>query len=442
MTDPSTPTTLTTLTTPTTPTTPTTLVTGNSKWSSDKIVLSLFNKHNCSDILLVFNSTQFYLISDIIKAQAPKLFSEIEAGTIHPSQSLSVSTSDMPKNKTSDDKTIENLSNYLLQTFCNKKKITINDPTVSVTTVTAVLEYIYGKTLDDAFIKANMIEIYAIGDRFGIDDIKEKINMTIRSTSDEQFLELRQVIKTDSAIAKVIDASFVMRKFDLANSKVLEFFSQVDFDNIMKVVTSEDSTYTEEEIFSLANAWCQNHTSQAEQCEQVMAGVKLEGLSPKTIIEKVKTNPYIKQERYFEFLEKMLHRIPYTPCVRSTSVIAVGKLGTVYFGYRMVTRADIDSAKFIPVFWELYNKLNGIPSLDDFVSNIVSCIDCELENYKNCYIRTYQRKLKKGDIVQFSTAYTPPEDFKAELSIRSMDKTLSKATEKLTGLFIRDTVSF
>ena len=423
-------------------TTTSTSATSDSKWSSDKIVLSLFNKHNCSDMLLVFNSTQFFLISDIIKARAPRLFSEIEAGTIHPSQSLSVSTSDMPENKTSENETIENLSNYLLQTFCNKKKITIDDPTISVTTVTAVLEYVYGKTLDDAFIKANIIEIYAVGDRFGIDDIKEKIHTIIRSTPNDQFIELCQVMKCYSTIAKVFEASIVTRKFDSNDSKILELFSRIDFDSIMKIVTDEHSMYTEEEIFNLAHAWCQNHPDQTNQCEQVMAGVKLEDLSPKTIIEKVKTNPYIKQERYFEFLEKMLHRIPHISLMRSVSVIAVGKFGTVYPGYRMTTRSDIDSAEFISLFRQLYNKLNGIYSLDYFDSNIVSCADCELDDSKNYYIRTDQRNLKKGDIAQFSTIRLRPEEFKINLSIRSIDKNGLRTDEKLTGLFVRDTISF
>src|SRR5579872_2618519 len=258
---------------------------------SGDILQSLFNQSACSDIMLSFNSVQYFLISNVIKELAPALLSEVTVPKV-----ISLSTG--------DDKAVQDLTTYLVQTICNKKLITITDPTISDFTVKAVLEHLYGKSLEGLMTVDNAHEFFALNQRFGgIESVKNHFDKVIKDLPNDKFVTL--FLKPMAHVIPCVSLSEFVRRFSTFTPSELELYiPQLSFEMMIQLLSSNGLEFSENTIFHIANIWCKVHSDNPDNCSKVMTYVKLEQLAPKILTIAVKSCPYIKFEHYLEALEK------------------------------------------------------------------------------------------------------------------------------------------
>lgn len=395
---------------------------------NEKILLSLFNQPACSDIILSFNSVHYYLISNVIKEAAPALLSEIVVPQV-----LNLATS--------DDKSIEGLTAMLMQNVLNKKLININDLAISDSTVKAVLEHLYGKSIEGVMTVDNVHEFFALSQRFGgIDSVKVHFDKVVKDFPNDKFASL--FLKATSYVHPCVSLNELIRRLPRFTSAELELYiPQLSLEVVIQLLSSDDLECTENMIFQMATLWCHAHNDNLDSCSKIMACIKFEHLELKILTTAVKSCPFVKPECYLETLEKVVmtrvHDVPFTRksfCWK----FAIGKVDGNYIGYRLVTMEDIYNESFRQMFDDSYIRFGGIPSLDTFISDIVCGAGWELR-LNNWYIRTESQYIKKQNIVKFYTrqAGATPEYIKANLELIEFIRGDSDANvSKTTGLYI------
>jgi len=408
----------------------------NSKFFEDT-VKGLFNNSACSDVVLIANSTNFYLISSILKEKAPKLFAELETSVL----SSSTSTTNSSTNTAEPEKLLESL----VQKICNKRSLKITDLNVKSEIVGTVLESMYGKSLEDVMTIDNLNEFYVVAVRFGMDYIEDQLSGIIEDLSNEDFVK---AFKQNPSLY-LYAYELIGRMASLPEDEVLELTYLLSYDDILKVLSSDDLMCQEEFTLAVAENWCTTCDSKesdirrdASQCVEVMKCVRLEHLCPDFLVSRVKSHPHIPSERYVEVIENMVRGI--APSSRRRGhVFAIGKVDKTYVGFRLITRDEVETTKFDRNFERSYNKYNGVYCLESTKSNVLMCAEGELM-HGEYYVRTDETNIRGRSIVQLKTGDVPSENFKSIVHLINARKTTGESSSddddddgKVTGLFVR-----
>jgi hypothetical protein len=329
-------------------------------------IKSYYNNPMFSDIVLVFNEEKYYLSMQIIKEYASLLFKEFEA---LPAPSAPTVSLDLPP-----EQILANLTSLVSKAY-QKKTLTMANPAISKETLNAVFEFMYGMTLE--ITSLNSSAIYMVCIKFGVKELIEKCEKEYQShiTLETLFDVYQKAISEKSPFFSLLKNYLSENLRYLPQDKLLAFTNGLSEEDITNIVKSDKSNCEEDLIYEIADSWCRSTDSANKHV--LMSHIKLELLSSKLLITNVKNNPNILSNRYVEILEaRTLASLKSDSLSRvghGISSIAIGKLHSTYEGYRLITKEEASTRKFLSLFKQEYEKLNGIYSLDDFLVDLVCC---------------------------------------------------------------------
>lgn len=403
---------------------------------------SFYNDSALSDVILVLNSSKYYLISALLKRFTPALYKELEdiPNIAHPSLFTGVSM----------EQITSNLLTLLSRTH-HKKILTITLQSVSKETIDAVLGSIYGKPLE--ITTANLAEVYTLSQRFGIEHIISKCQERYRSNiTTENLLEIYQLaLDTKSSFESIVKSTFTTKINLLPKEKVLEFTSKLSYDAITEMITSP-LCCTEDLIYEIADSWSKGENCvRSDQPGILMSKVKLEALSVNLLVTKVKDNTTINAKLYLETLESKLLKYASIDINLSSMrdlsyMFAVGRLKQTYQGYRLITKEEINHIKFQELFTSVYNRFNGIYCLDTFNADIVCCREWSLGLVSCEFLRFNDGVIKKETIERFTTGnlggHLNANDTQERIHTLCVTGAPAISVNDNTGLFISDSITF
>jgi|SRR5579872_84988 len=324
----------------------------------DFLSKSLYNNPNHADLVLIFNDVKYHLLSVVVQQYAPLLYAEFEKV-----QTPSIATSTDP----TIDQMMASLTS-LISRLPQRKTLTITDQTISQELVNAILETMYGKSMEITI--ATLSSVYTLSTKFGIEYLKKScLEVFQKSVNVATLIEdYQKAIVEKSPLESVYKEILVGNLMRVPKDKLLSFTNQLSLKDITELITNPNLGCTEDWVWELI----ENRSDKSE----LVSYVQLEKLSTPTLL---KVKSYVPLETYTVVLEKHLAQL--STLIGSSfrtgiSMIALGKLNGKYPGYRLLTKKDFDTHlnKIMDVFKNDYTS-NGIYCLDDLTPGVVCCAE-------------------------------------------------------------------
>ncbi len=411
---------------------------------SNEFLLSIFetfyNNPRICDTELIFNGVKYYVISDLFKTIAPKLYAEIKTQTaIVPSK---LTLADM-----TPDEVITQLTFIINET--NKKVVTINEPGVSNEVVGSILESFYGNPF--VINSDNLRDIHLVATRFGMIDYAQKcVDHFTRIITVENVIQKYQEARDKQRHTLPIMKNMFNRFISyIPMVELYGFTSSFTLEEITELAKCTDLACSEDVVYVIVDRWCKDNVLELtlDQIKTVLSHIKLDALSIQCLVSHVKTNKYIDTSVYVKALETVsqnLHRG--NVCLgRKQNVFILGKLRSSYPGYRLVTKEDVTD-KFRELLVQEYERLDGILSLDDITSPEYIC--CSANNLgipigtRMSLLHGKNLPYTKNKIYQLFHSCSPGKFQLSELKTLQVSSNFANSPRDTTGLFVVDTMSF
>jgi hypothetical protein len=300
----------------------------------DFLFEATFNNPNCSTLILNFNDTPYYLMAAPVQEFAPGLHMEFEA---IPFPQIPTISSSFTQEEVLSRITVLVNRNY------QKKTLNITLPSVNKGVIEMVLKHLYDGTSDITL--ANVSEVHVLCQRFGIKGLIEKCEkLMTESIKVETLLEdYQKAIDDKSEFLMKLHKDVLCKNLqNMPPSKLFEFVIKLSFEDFLDLVRTTNSDCNLGLMYDLIENWSRANTSSEKdvQIPQLLTHVKLEKLSAKFLITKVKLNPYVDSDTLWKALEvSILHNHP-------QHLFALGKKDSCYDGYHLTTDQELSEERY------------------------------------------------------------------------------------------------
>jgi len=359
-------------------------------------VQTLYNDPELSDIKIIINNEAHFLMTKFIKTAAPKLYKTVDLAVLHAAMTQA------PRQVTelSPDEAINQLVSVLSQKT-QKKYITVTFTltTVSRDTVVAVLESLYGKTIQLSL--ENLDEIHQLATIFGMKDLiaqctqflQEQIAVFKKTAIADAFVNAwKKTMENKSPLHLLYHNAIVENLLQQPKERILELTGNFEFDTLKEYLKSETLTCGEDLVYEIVKNWTASHTVTENQIRDLFSMVKLELLSVDYLMTKVKLNvDGIPYETYVKALEGSAKRLfgdtqqsnssrsekkspmPKLDHTKLPVMFGLGKHNALYPGFHQVTKEEVDTQAFKHLFKGQHFRHNGLHVFDDFNADIICC---------------------------------------------------------------------
>ena len=399
-------------------------------------IKQFYNHPVLSDVILTLNGEKYHLISNLIAQYAPLLHMELEIQNTNGSKPTIDLTTD-------PEKLLMNLSAALTRT--NKKIVNLTIPGVSKETVGMVLETLYGKSFEITL--ANFQEVHLLSTKFGMGSHSKKCTGVLKTTitPDTIVESYERALSEKSHLEPILKNKFYEILPIIPRDKLMDFISRWSYEAITELVSKSDLDCTEDLVYDIVDRWCQAHENTNEHLT-LTSLVKLELLSNEILVTKVKTNDYVYFDTYLKVIESNL----LTPKVtsgrrRSKAIFALGKLRESYDGYRLITKTEVETAKFVQMFTNEYRKLDGIMCLDSFAVDLVCCSTHNLQVGAIPFNNILQggcQICREGESFGLLTRYIKASDISSKIDTITIDCHEAKTPQDNAGIFVLNQMVF
>lgn len=350
-------------------------------------VQDLYNDRELSDIKVIVNNEEHYVMSRFVKTVAPKLWDNVE--TIRSASSPSAPHSLFQVSDLSPEEAVKRIANVISQQ--TQKKYTIVSytmPCISNNSVTVVLESLYGKPV--MFSLENLDEIHQLSTIFGMHSLlaqcikflQEQIDGFKTALIPTAFVNAwKKAIKEKSPLLSQYHNAIMQNLFRQPRDHILVIVLNFEFDILQEFLKSETLICGEDVIYEIVKNWIAANLVTSQQIADLYSMVKLELLSVDYLITKVKPNPEgPSYAAYVKALEESATRcIGYRQknAIRGANLSNIifrwGKHQATYLGYHQVTKEEVGTEAFRQLLKEQYLKNNGFASLDNFTAFQLYC---------------------------------------------------------------------
>src|SRR5579872_3660887 len=338
-------------------------------------IKGFYNDPDHSDATLTVNNTKYHLLLPLVKRSAPLLFKLFE---------------EVPKTSESSvsppEQAIVNLMAALMKS--QKKTFSISDATLANDVVNAVLESMYGKSVD--ITTENLVVVYNLSTKFGMTYLSDQCLEMFKKTIKLETLvvDYQKALEEKSPFENLLKINLINNLGGVPKSQLLEFTSKLSYDVVKELITSHEKICTEDLIYEIVDGWCKNHTTTIEpQSIELISLIKLEMLSVEMLTTQVKSNPLISGSNYTQALESIIKssvKNPKQSKLSNAPDLVVGSLKWIYQGYRLITNKEVLTEKFRLLFTKEYHRLNGLYCIDNFERGWVCTKDNNLQNMRGC----------------------------------------------------------
>src|SRR5579872_1686048 len=366
----------------------------------------LYNHSTYSDATLTFNDKPYNLMLIVVEEFAPGLFKEFQADSVTPAEPT---PSTDPTDQVASD-----LSLWISKLQPAKKVTTFADPRISEEILEAVLESLYGKTLDISL--SNIGEVHVLSTKFGIESLVTKCLTVFKdNTKLEAFLESYAQALSEDLLTIKLHFSVLLEKLDhLPRDKLVEFAPKLKFESVLEIVKTNTLTCDEDLLYELVDSWCKVNTSKDNNANALtlIRHINLDALSVDLLLTKAKDNVNIDRNSYVQALESKLRFLSAdfsSSASRSCGSFAIGKINGTYSDYHLITAKEAQSPSFLKLFNEHYFDKSSIRCLDNFTADVVCCTTNPFAVKENSWVRLHDAKLKKHEYtyLKFSTHEDP-----------------------------------
>lgn len=367
-----------------------------------------FNNPNSSDIVLIVNGEQFYLLSDVLENHTD-FFKDMKIT----SQSIS----------TGKD---------VIVSLVSKKVINIEDPFLKKNTVIEVLKFMYGSPLE--VNATNVNDVSRVSNTFKIKSLVDKCIFIIKNNPNyDTLIDDYMKVNIEQSPMKTIYASVLKSCLSgFKKDKILDFTSTMTFEILVSFLES-DAECDENFIYDIVMNYCEKNILVNESMEMLFGLINLDKLSGDHLVNKVKNNPHINKEKYYNVLENYALENKKAPTM---AIFCFGKIKGIYYGYRLITEQECASPSFVKAFTEYYKKNNGLLSLDNNNADILCNDKHPLCIKGDWYVRLGYSEVTKNKIFQFKYSNGTEKQFiKVINSIKSHTDKIGNS-DQWVGLFV------
>jgi len=402
-------------------------------------IQSLYNDPGCSDIVVVFNSESYHLMSKFVKIAAPGLYDEIDKITVtEPSVPIfsPEMTADVALTKFTE----------ILTKKTQKKTLTISEPSVSKDVVGAVFESMYGKPLEVSTVNLN--EMYILGIKFGMQSLIQKCTDIIKKLSSTDVLldSYQKAVVAKSPLLSHYQNAFMSMMTLFLKEKIFGITRQLDYAALIEFLKSDKLTCSEDYVYEIIEDWVRGNNIGLTQTQtkELYSLVKLELLSVDFLMTRVKghIHTYVDHDAYVKAFEESAMRFirDKQPCTTRTVIMlfAFGKHEGLYQGYRQVTKEDVNNPTFKQALQKQYVKYNGLHCLDSLSpADVVCCATGEpIAILDNSWLRFLNKSLEKDHIVLSNTSQCDVKNVKESIGTVHVSQQMHKKEADDVGLFV------
>lgn len=302
----------------------------------------IFNNPTISDIVLTVNGEQFHLFSQILEKHT-----------------------DFFKVPKSDSQLVSSSGKMIV--LVSKELFNVDDPLLKSEFVNAVLKFVYGFPLE--VTADNATDVFHVSSKFKITNLTKKCTDLLSKDIKSETLmdDYLKVINEVSPLKGIYETKFKLTMDEYDKDKVFQFTAKLSFDDFHSLVAL-DVDCNETLIYGIVENYC-SEISDDQLKEKLFSCIKLNKLPGDVLVTKIKNNPHINKEKYYQTLEN----IAKNHYIRSIygNKFAFGKLRSSYKGYRLVTEEEWKSPTFIKLFGDEYRRNDGLLSLDSFKADII-----------------------------------------------------------------------
>jgi len=253
---------------------------------------TLFNKPENSDVILIFNGTEYHLILSLVQQCAPLLYEDFKK------QPKKIDWPDL-----TPEQVIENLSTIMSRS--NKTTVTISHPAIRENIVRIVLQSMYGTTVLTSYDKLG--ELHWLSNRFGMPNLADRcvniFNMVHVSKLDTLVEDYLRAIKEKALTEDLFRKYFIEKLKEILKEKILQLVPVLSYEVMTEIL--DKSKYDSDFNYMMIHTWSKNQSNE-DHIQTLFLRIKLESLSLNLLLTKVKSNPYIPQVLYVAALESAL----------------------------------------------------------------------------------------------------------------------------------------